>query len=112
MRTAFPRPRRASISIFRERDGRRCVHPWTLYFVGLCKLQLPCMQLLDINLCLYRTLQSRGLQRTPLLRKPTLILFPMRGSAVHMASFNLPFERSQGQSRVYCIRVSHRVGVQ
>jgi len=27
VRTAFPRPRRASISIHKERDGRRCVHP-------------------------------------------------------------------------------------
>jgi len=33
MRTAFPRPRRTSISIHKERDGCWCVHP-VLYTCG------------------------------------------------------------------------------
>ena len=39
----------------------------------------------------------------PLLRKKkTLILFPMRSSAAPMGSFNLAFERSQGQLESRC----------
>ena len=73
MRAAFPRPRRASISIHKERDGRRCVHPEPLYTLKvLCNCNLPCLQFLDINLCIYHAGQSR-LQQTPLLIKFSFI---------------------------------------
>jgi len=59
------------------------------------------LQLFGINLCIYHTLCKAVCSERRFSEKSTFIFFPLRNSAVPMGSFNLAFERSQGQSRYY-----------